>query len=517
MKTYFHIFVFLFFGNSVFSQENPQVNELLQNAEKTTFINPDESIRIASQILRNTNNASEIIQTNLILSKSYFAKGNLEEAFDFFFAGKKHLENSDFTAKQLEYILFGTSLFRTIGLYEITKNLQKDGAHFLVSNSNQPLALVFEKEMKWLEADSTQNNKKLKQLLFEIDSKTGQKNKEAILLKSKISNSLGTFYLSKGKSDSSQIYFEKALLNQRAFQDKSLQEAFMLVDYSKYFFETNNHQTAIDTLKKALDISKSFNNPFLDYAIFNQLSQNYLALKKEDEFIEFNQKATQSFNSVKLKESAASNAIFNIFQQNQLDLKEALTNELVSTKWTWGSIAALLVLIALFTRWFTSIKLKHSRDVINYLKLIQSLDKKEEPPAKSIGKSLGIPKETESLLLKKLDAFEKTNKYTSNEMSLAQMASQFDTNTKYLSEVINKHKGKNFNLYINSLRIKYIVKKLKTEPNYLNYKVSYLAEESGFSSHSSFATVFKNITGISPNVFIELLKKDLKKNKSLSA
>lgn len=67
------------------------------------------------------------------------------------------------------------------------------------------------------------------------------------------------------------------------------------------------------------------------------------------------------------------------------------------------------------------------------------------------------------------------------------------------------------------MRVKYIVKKLKTEPNYLNYKVSYLAEESGFSSHSSFATVFKNITGISPNVFIELLKKDLKKSKQMSA
>ena len=69
----------------------------------------------------------------------------------------------------------------------------------------------------------------------------------------------------------------------------------------------------------------------------------------------------------------------------------------------------------------------------------------------------------------------------------------------------------NFNTYINILRINYIVEKLKTDSNFINYKISYLAEHSGFASHSSFATVFKSITGISPIKFIELLK-DEKEN-----
>lgn len=66
----------------------------------------------------------------------------------------------------------------------------------------------------------------------------------------------------------------------------------------------------------------------------------------------------------------------------------------------------------------------------------------------------------------------------------------------------------NFNAYINKLRINYIVEKLKNEPNFISYKISYLAENSGFSSHSSFATVFKSITGISPVTFIDLLRKE---------
>jgi AraC-like DNA-binding protein len=93
-------------------------------------------------------------------------------------------------------------------------------------------------------------------------------------------------------------------------------------------------------------------------------------------------------------------------------------------------------------------------------------------------------------------------------MSLAVLAGQLDTNTKYLSEIINKHYNVNFNGYINKLRINFIVNKLKSDPNFMNYKISYLAETCGFSSHSTFATIFKSITGITPITFIELLKKE---------
>ena len=57
-------------------------------------------------------------------------------------------------------------------------------------------------------------------------------------------------------------------------------------------------------------------------------------------------------------------------------------------------------------------------------------------------------------------------KFLNKDMSLALLASHLETNTKYLSEVINKYKGKNFNVYINELRINYIVSKLKTNPMY---------------------------------------------------
>ena len=111
-------------------------------------------------------------------------------------------------------------------------------------------------------------------------------------------------------------------------------------------------------------------------------------------------------------------------------------------------------------------------------------------------------------ILNGLAKFEEKNKFRDVNLSLSSLASSLKTNRTYLSEVIKKNKGKNFNAYINELRINYIVRKLYNNPEYLNYKISYLAEDCGFVSHSSFATIFKSVLGISPSTFIQNLKEE---------
>ncbi|SHK72997.1 helix-turn-helix domain-containing protein [Epilithonimonas mollis] len=120
-------------------------------------------------------------------------------------------------------------------------------------------------------------------------------------------------------------------------------------------------------------------------------------------------------------------------------------------------------------------------------------------------KNYVIPDKTEKRILDKLDAFEKSQKFIQKTVSMKTLAQQFDTNPKYLSEVINKHKNSNFNTYINNLRIDYIVHKIRQDPEYRKYKVSYLADECGFSSHSLFTTIFKNRMGLSPTEFLQKL------------
>ncbi len=114
--------------------------------------------------------------------------------------------------------------------------------------------------------------------------------------------------------------------------------------------------------------------------------------------------------------------------------------------------------------------------------------------------------ETEAKLLELLMAFEKGTLYNSKNMSLPYLAGELNTNTKYLSHVINRHKSSDFKSYINRLRINYIVDKLIHNEKYRQYKISILADECGFSSHSKFASVFKTVTDYSPSAFIKQLE-----------
>ena len=113
---------------------------------------------------------------------------------------------------------------------------------------------------------------------------------------------------------------------------------------------------------------------------------------------------------------------------------------------------------------------------------------------------------TETILLAKLEEFENSNGFLDNNLSLPILVAKLQTNVKYLRQIIRDHKHTDFNTYINKLRIQYIIEKLNSDPAYLNYKISFLAKESGFSSHSQFSTNFKKFTDNSPSEYISNLK-----------
>lgn len=139
-----------------------------------------------------------------------------------------------------------------------------------------------------------------------------------------------------------------------------------------------------------------------------------------------------------------------------------------------------------------------------YIFARRSLTNREEK-SKSGGSKIIISDKAEEAILKRLEDFENSNLFLDKNLRLAGLARHLDTNTRYLSAVINAEKKRSFNSYINSLRINYIVARLRTDPAYLSYKISYLAEASGFASQSSFTAAFKEETGETPSVFIKNL------------
>lgn len=161
---------------------------------------------------------------------------------------------------------------------------------------------------------------------------------------------------------------------------------------------------------------------------------------------------------------------------------------------------------------------KNKQKISDYLEQLNK-DKKSKVVAADLNKeavveeSGAIPQTKEidektSRILDKLEDFEDGDLFVDSKMSLAFLASYLETNTITLSKIINTYKEMNFNDYINGLRVRYIIERIKNEPKFEQYKISYLAEVSGFSSHSIFSKAFKKSTGVTPSQFLDYLKEE---------
>lgn len=126
--------------------------------------------------------------------------------------------------------------------------------------------------------------------------------------------------------------------------------------------------------------------------------------------------------------------------------------------------------------------------------IITELPKKEE---------LDIPKDVIATVLKKLQSFEQSDKFSKKHYTLNSLAKELQTNSAYLSKIINVHKNVNFANYLNNLRVDYAVAQLTENKSLRSYTIKAIAEEVGFKNAQSFSSAFYKKTGIYPSYFIK--------------
>ena len=110
-------------------------------------------------------------------------------------------------------------------------------------------------------------------------------------------------------------------------------------------------------------------------------------------------------------------------------------------------------------------------------------------------------------ILNHLDEFEELKNFLSTGVSLNTLAKSFGTNPRYLSNVINLEKNKNFSNYINDLRVEYAFEELKFNSTFRKYTIKAIAGECGFKNAESFSKCFYRKHGIYPSYYIKQLEK----------
>lgn len=90
--------------------------------------------------------------------------------------------------------------------------------------------------------------------------------------------------------------------------------------------------------------------------------------------------------------------------------------------------------------------------------------------------------------------------YLNSSVKLQELANELGLSTHIVSQVINKHSGKNFSDLMNELRVKRAIELIHT-PGYNNEKLIAIAYDSGFNNKASFNNAFKKVTGFAPSVY----------------
>ena len=218
--------------------------------------------------------------------------------------------------------------------------------------------------------------------------------------------------------------------------------------------------------------------------------------------------------------------------KKEYDIKEVISSkqELISSlkkdKFSLKNIILILTIgmFLLFGLLYFNNNLKE-REVEKQKELFK-IYKKEREEKLLISKNFNepVPKKTsidnidESVvqnILDCLDKFESELKFLEKEYTIEMLASEFKTNSNYLSKIINTIKECTFTQYINKLRIEYILDKLENDKKTLNYTIQALSEICGYNSVITFTRAFKNHTKMNTSDFIKELKINYNRKRTL--
>ncbi len=170
-------------------------------------------------------------------------------------------------------------------------------------------------------------------------------------------------------------------------------------------------------------------------------------------------------------------------------------------------IAGILIIIAV---WIYTKNIRYRK---RFQELMYNEEKvgvtQEEANQKSATtpEAIGVSEAIVADILKGLSRFEEEQGFLQANITTNELAKKLKTNSKYLSKTINTYKQKSFSVYINELRIDYVIQKLKEDSKFRLYTIKAIARDIGFNTTEAFSKSFYKKTGIYPSYFIKQLER----------
>lgn len=241
------------------------------------------------------------------------------------------------------------------------------------------------------------------------------------------------------------------------------------------------------------------------------LMDGYREMGNDDEAWRYHKLYTDLNLAYQKSENETRNSVFEREHQVGLEKERELTN-LEKTNKKYAQIGLFIVLVIFgvvgYNFWRKQKKNKALfHNLIDQIDQLESQNQNRElQEKKKSNVEISIDDDKVHAVLKGLSKLEKQEYFLRSDCNLRAIAKKTKTNATYLSKIINTHKGKKFNEYMNDLRIDYALRRLKEDRRFRSFSIKSIALEVGYKSDKSFAKHFKSKTGINPSYYIKNLE-----------
>lgn len=507
-------------------QSGPDFNILTDRAFQKLYQNPEDCIRYSQSLLISEKNIEHKTILRKTISWAYAMQGNYVQAVN----TSNQKEDDSQEVKQSRFVrVFGNfnlaDQYQNLGLYEQSRNIIAGilADQDLLTSKNLKERMTLSK-LYQLQAINDGVSKKYGEALknFDIsDQYLDYDNEENKITRQENTIFRALYLMRANRREESKKLLDEVIHEIENQGDYAFLAAFAYEALSQYYFSKEDYHTAIHYLEKGFSRIEDLPYNDLKLIFYELFTENYLALNNGEKYSYYNNLYSDLKNKLDSNRKEGIQYIVKLLEiYHKKNIEYQKQNKSIQVK-IIISITLFLILGTIVGFYYEQRRGKDLRKQLVFFegqrkrKISASISIAHEEPLIKVNKTsekdqAKVSKEKETEILEKLKEWELTDNYLNKNMSISILSAETGINTKYLSEVINNNKGKNFNGYINELRINHIASLLRTDPAYLNYKVSYLAEYTGFSSHGAFTNVFKSITGMSPNHYIQEIIKNKK-------
>ena len=270
--------------------------------------------------------------------------------------------------------------------------------------------------------------------------------------------------------------------------DNSIYAALISQGTGETFRRLMKSDSAHLYLTKALRFTETVNNSFLKEKVYESLSNYYKGRGQADSAVVYLTKYNQTIRNSRNLNKKSIDVVSNYLDKNRN--QESLNN------WIWGMGISILLISGGIGVYF------YRKKQVTFL----TTDVLEPSTSDDKTTTVELSAEMVSKFNQKLEIFEKEKRFLDKTFSYSMLATELETNTKYLNYFLKYHLHTDYHTYINKLRIQFIIHELEMKPHVRKYTLAHLADISGYGSYSAFAVNFKRIMKQSPSKYIQNLK-----------